>query len=252
MTEAINQRTLREVGERLAAVRARVEAACARAGRDPAEVCIVGASKRQPLERIAAAICAGLEQLGENYVQEARDKRNALEALLEAHYGADGAPQPRWRLIGHLQSNKAAAAVRVFDTVDTLERVKLAKAISRRALEEGRPMEVLIQANLSGEPQKAGCSADELPALLAACASLEGLSITGLMTVPAATPDPEGARATFARLRELRDTLSREPGGEALRELSMGMSADFEVAIEEGASLIRVGTAIFGERAPAA
>jgi pyridoxal phosphate enzyme (YggS family) len=251
VSATIDSTVLREGAERFAAVRERIDAACGRAGRDPSEVALIGASKRQSLERIAAAVCAGLDQLGENYVQEARDKREALASLLEAHCGEGAAPRPLWRLIGNLQSNKAGTAAGVFDAVDTVDRLKLAKALSRRALDEHGPMDVLLQVNLSGETTKAGCGEDELPGLLAGCAPLEGVRVVGLMTVPAATPDPEGARAPFARLRELRDTLSREPGGEALRELSMGMSADFEVAIEEGATLIRVGTALFGGRPPA-
>jgi hypothetical protein len=250
VSSTIDRDILREVSERLETVRERVDAACARAHRDASAVSIIGASKRQPLERIAAAICAGLQQLGENYVQEARDKREAVTALVEAECGAEAAARVRWRLIGHLQSNKAGAAARVFDTVDTVERPKLAHALSRRALEAGHRLDALIQVNLSGESQKAGCREDEVAALLAACAPLEGLRIVGLMTVPAASPEPEASRAPFAHLRELRDTLCGEPGGEALKELSMGMSADFEIAVEEGASLIRVGTALFGGRPP--
>ena len=231
------------VAERLAALRERIAAAARRAGRDPAEVTLVGVTKRVPAERVAEALRAGLDVLGENYVQEARAKDEALRALL-----GPAAPRPRWRLIGRLQRNKARDAVALFDAVETVDRADLALELDRRAAAAGRSLEVLLQVNLSREPQKGGAAEEELPALLAACAGLPQLRVAGLMTVPAAGPDPEASRPAFARLRALAAELRDAPGGAGLRALSMGMSADFEVAIEEGATLVRIGTALFGPR----
>ncbi len=241
---------------RLSDIRSRMGAACARAGRDPAEVLLVGASKRQPLARLAATLVAAADEplpggleFGENYVQEARDKREGLAAWLTEQPKPPALP--RLRLIGNLQRNKAKLATEVFSAVDTVDRPALAEALSRRAIGQHAILPICIQVNLSGEAQKSGCLEDALPELVDACAPLEGIVLRGLMTVPAATPDPESARPTFARLRSLRDTLCDAPGAEQLVDLSMGMSGDFEVAIEEGATIIRVGTALFGER-PAA
>jgi hypothetical protein len=228
-----------DAAARLAAVRERIAAAARRAGRDPAGVTLVGVSKRVPAERVAAAVAAGLTDAGESFVQEARAKLPAIAAL-----GA----RPRWHLVGRLQRNKARDAVRLFDCIHGVDRAELAEELSRRAQAEGRRVEVLLQVNLTGEPQKGGAPADALPALVAACAALPGLALRGLMTVPAADADPEAARPVFAALRALRDRLLDAPGGEDLRELSMGMSHDFEVAIEEGATMVRVGTALFGAR----
>ena len=236
-----------DVRRRVADVRRRLEQACARAGRDPGELTLVGVSKRQDPARIAAAIRAGIRELGENYVQELRDKLPHVQRLLEGHH-----PPPRWRMVGHLQRNKARHAIELFDAVDTLDRESLALELDRRIANAGlrQPLEVCLQVNLSGESQKGGVGEEELPALLEACAPLEHLRVVGLMTIPAATRDPEETRLVFARLRQLRDTLARRPGGTALRELSMGMSSDFELAVEEGATLVRVGTALFGPRDP--
>jgi len=206
-------------------------------------VLLVGASKRQPPERVAAAVRAGVGHLGENFAQEARDKRDAVHALL-----GEEAASPRWHMIGRLQRNKAALALRVFDCIESVDRPELARALDRRASAAGIRLEVLLQVDVSGEAQKAGAPPDALPALLAACAALPALDVRGLMAIPAAPASAEDARPAFARLRALRDTLSREPGGEALRELSMGMSGDFQVAVEEGATRVRIGTALFGER----
>jgi pyridoxal phosphate enzyme (YggS family) len=224
---------------RLAAVRSRIEAAARRAGRDAREITLVGVSKRMPAERIAEAARAGLTCIGENYVQEAREKRAAL---------ADCPQALRWHLIGNLQRNKARDAVALFDVIETVDRAALAEELDRRTAAAGRTLEILLQVNVSGEPQKAGARPQDVAALLAACAALPHLRVTGLMTVPEAADDAEATRPAFARLRALRDALRAAPGGQNLRDLSMGMSADFEVAIEEGATLVRVGTALFGPR----
>lgn len=226
---------------RLASVRARIAAAARRAGRDPDAITLVGVTKRMPAEHVAEAARAGLGFVGENYVREAREKRAALARCPEAQ-------TLRWHLIGNLQRNKARDAVALFDVIETVDRVELANEIDRRAAESGRTLEVLLQVNVSGEPQKAGASPSDTPALLAACEALRHLRVTGLMTVPEIASDPEATRPAFARLRALRDALRERPEGAHLRELSMGMSADFEVAVEEGATLVRVGTALFGSR----
>ncbi len=236
----------RAVTERVAAIRDRIGEAARRAGRDPDEITVLGVCKRQPIERIAAAVRAGIDELGENYVQEAQRVRAALEPVL----GADVEP-PRWCLVGGLQRNKARAAVDIFDRIETVDRASLAAELDKRMRSrrpEAVPLPVLIQVNLSREPQKGGVVEEELEALIAACADLRGIQLTGLMTIPAATDDPERRRPDFARLRELRDRWAGSPGCEALHDLSMGMSADFEIAIAEGATRVRIGTALFGER----
>jgi pyridoxal phosphate enzyme (YggS family) len=236
---------LEAAAARLAAVQARIESACRRSGRDPGQVTVVGACKRQPLHRIAAAVLAGVGELGANYVQEARDVQPALEALLEPHRVAP----PRWRMIGHLQRNKVRTAVGLFDAIDTVDRAAVAEEIEKRAAPLGRTIDVCLQIDLSGESTKSGAPAEAARGLLEACAALPHVRVVGLMTMPAA--DPERARAAFARLRGLRDTLREAPGGECLDVLSMGMSGDLETAVEEGATHVRIGTALFGERAPA-
>ncbi len=231
------------IRQRLDAVRARVCAAVERVGRKPEEVVLVGVSKRKTARELAAALRAGLAHVGENYVQEAVAKIPETLAILEG----EGTPPPRWHFIGQLQRNKARQAVRWFDVIETVDRERLGVELDRRAQALGRPLEVLLQVDLSGEPQKGGVAPEALPALLEASRAWSALRVTGLMGVPAAG-GPEASRPAFSRLRALRDQLRDLPGAEHLRELSMGMSADFEVAIEEGATIIRVGTAIFGPR----
>lgn len=232
------------IAARLASVQARVNAAAARAGRDPSDVTLLGASKYQSPDKIAAAIRAGLRCCGENYVQEAREKLPLVRAAL----ATDQADAVRWHMIGALQRNKARDAVQLFDVIETVDRTSLAREIDKRAHTQERTIEILLQVNLSKEPQKAGIAEADLAALLTECAPLANLQVIGLMTIPAPHPEPEGNRPTFARLRTLRDTLRDSPGGGSLRELSMGMSRDFEIAIEEGATLVRVGQDLFGPR----
>jgi pyridoxal phosphate enzyme (YggS family) len=187
---------------------------------------------------------AGIRHIGENYVQECLPK---ISEVLEILHG-EGVPAPRWHFIGRLQRNKARQVAPVFDVVETVDRTALGAALDRRAEQAGRTLDVLLQTNVSGEPQKGGVEPALLPDLLAAGRDWRHLRVVGLMAVPAAAEDPEASREEFARLRSLRDRLFGTDGGEALRELSMGMSQDFEVAIEEGATIIRVGTALFGPR----
>ena len=234
------------IAERLREVQARITAAAERSGRRPEEIVLLGAAKYQTPEAVVASIRAGLRHLGENYVQEADAKRALVQSQFET--SASLVNDVRWHMIGALQRNKVRLAVTLFDVIETLDRQSLALEIEKRARTAGRQIDAFVQVNLSREEQKAGISEEELPALLESCAPLEHLRITGLMTIPAPSPNPEDSRGDFARLRELRDDLAKAPGGDALRELSMGMSKDFEIAIEEGATVVRVGRDIFGER----
>jgi hypothetical protein len=231
--------------EALAALRARVRAAAARTGRDPQQVTLLGVAKAAPSARVAAAVRAGLTDVAENYLQEATARRAELtQSLAET-----GTALPRWHFIGRLQRNKARAVAQLFDTVHTLDRSELAETLERHAAGLGRSLDALIQVNTSGEAQKGGVPPGRVRELLAASHAWPHLRITGLMAIPAASDDPERTRPAFAMLRALRDSLRADHP--ALTELSMGMSSDFEVAIEEGATIIRVGTALFGPRGPA-
>ena len=232
---------------RYAAVQSRISAAAERAGRDPSEITLVGIAKKQPLERTLAAIVAGVRVLGQSYVQESRRVQPEIEAALAAD-PATAALRIEWHMVGRLQRNKAALAARLFDVVESVDRPELADALARRAESERNPLDVYLQVSLCGEPQKGGCDADDLPALVRHVLERPSLRLAGLMTVPAGNADPEQSRPAFRRLRELRAELLRDDPTLAPLGLSMGMSGDFEVAIEEGATLVRVGTALFGER----
>ncbi len=213
-------------------------AACARVDRDPAGVKLIGVSKMVPIERIREGVEAGLKSLGENYVQEALEK---IEALREF--------QISWHFIGHLQSNKAKMVVEGFDLIHTVDRKSLAKELNRRARQQDKIIPVLLQVNVGQEETKSGTSSEEVGALFQYVSSLDALKVKGLMTLPPYLEDPEEVRPYFRQLRNLLDQLQQQASSpEDLTELSMGMSHDFEVAIEEGATLIRVGTALFGER----
>jgi hypothetical protein len=233
-----------QVGARLREVEARVAAAAARVGRSPGEVQLVGVAKQVAAETVALAVAAGLAHVGESYVNEAREKLPKVSALLDRQ----GLAWPRWHFIGRLQRNKARSVATAFDCLHSLDRPELGDALERHAAAAGRRIDALVQVDLAGEPQKGGLPPDAVPALLAASARWPALRLVGLMTIPPAAADPEQSRPAFAGLRALRDALRGAPGSAALRELSMGMSGDFEVAIEEGATIIRVGTAIFGPR----
>jgi pyridoxal phosphate enzyme (YggS family) len=226
------------IADNLRRVRDRVEAAARRAGRRVQEIRLVGVCKGIDVERIRAATAAGLSELGENYVQEAREKIEALGA------GAT------WHLVGHLQTNKAAAAVSLFDMIQTVDSVKLARAISRRCQQAGKTMPVLLEVNTSGEGSKFGMRPDELRAAAEDVAGLPAIAVQGLMTIGRLAAGPEDARPDFRLLASLASQAEGWGiGGFEMKWLSMGMTADFEVAIEEGANLVRVGTGIFGPRA---
>ena len=227
-----------EVSEKIGRIRERIAAAAARAGRNPAEVRIMGVTKTVSDERIREAIAAGIEVIGENYVQEAKRKIELLGKSVE------------WHLIGHLQTNKAKYAVRLFDMIHSVNRMSLAEELNRRAAAAGIFCRILIEVNLGGEESKSGAPPDEAPGLIRAIAAgMPNLSIQGLMTMAPWYDDPEKARPCFAGLRALRDRIiSENIPNIAMRELSMGMTDDFEVAVEEGATIVRIGRAIFGER----
>jgi pyridoxal phosphate enzyme (YggS family) len=232
------------VAARLAAVRARVARAAERAGRRAEEIEIVGVAKRHPAAAVVEAVRAGLRSAGESYAQEAEAKIPEVARLL----AAAGLGPPRWHFVGRLQRNKARHVARLVDVVESVDSVELGAELDRRAAAAGRRLAVLFQVNLSGEAQKAGVAPEGLPALLEASGAWASLDPLGLMTLPAAAADPEAARPVFARLRELLERTPPTPRGVRMRELSMGMSGDFEVAVEEGATIVRVGTAIFGPR----
>jgi len=214
-----------------------VAGAAERAGRDPATVQVIAVSKTKPVTLIEQVIAAGARQLGENYVQEAAGKIGQVTAPV------------RWHLIGHLQRNKAARAVELFDVIQTLDSVALGRALARHGERRGRPVHVLIEVNVGGERTKSGVVPAAVEAVLEALAAERWLQIDGLMTVPPPAIVAEVARPHFRALRALRDRLvARAAANAPLRELSMGMSDDFEVAIEEGATMVRIGRAIFGER----
>jgi len=222
------------IRERLTAVRRRIEAAAGRSGRAAESVTLVAVSKTMPVEAVRAAVAAGATILGENRVQEARDKIEALAGAAE------------WHLIGHLQTNKAKLAVGLFDRIHSLDSIRLAHELERHACEAGRRVRCLVQVNVGGEEQKNGASESEVRPLLEAASRLPHLLVEGLMAIPPFLSDAEAVRPFFRRLRVLREELASD--GFVLPDLSMGMTQDFEVAIEEGATLVRVGTAIFGPR----
>jgi PLP dependent protein len=228
-----------EITANLVEVKARVATAAFRAARDPREIKLVAVSKTHPTEVLRQAIRAGLTIFGENKVQEAENK---IEQI-----GRDAA---KWHLIGHLQSNKARRAVQLFDVIHSLHSFELAERLERICEEEGRShLPVFVQVDLAGEATKSGIAENDFRGLAEYLRGLERLSFDGLMVLPPYYNDPEATRPFFIRLRELRDELANEGFFQGRHgELSMGMSHDFEVAIEEGATIVRVGTAIFGER----
>ena len=216
------------IAENLRRVRERIDAAARSAGRDPSEVRLICVTKGITAQRIREAVAAGVREIGENRVQEAEEKRWDL------------GPGLKWHLIGRLQSNKAKLAAQLFDVIHSADSLDLVEELEKRA---GRKLEVLIQVNVSGEATKGGCRPEEAAKLAEAVLKCKNLRWSGLMTMAPYSEDPESARPVFRKLRELRDKL-----GNPKLDLSMGMSGDFEAAVREGATMVRVGTAIFGER----
>lgn len=227
------------IADRVAAVRDRIARAASRARRTPAEVTLVAVSKTQPADAVREAFAAGVRHFGENRVQEAEPKVAALAGLR-----GDGL---RWHLVGHLQANKARAAVTLFDRIDSVDDVRLGGRLEKAAEEQGKPLPVLVQVKLGEEETKAGLDEEHLFPALEALRGSKRLRLEGLMILPPYADDPERVRPFFRRLRELRDDAAAR-GLLLGAELSMGMSHDLEVAVEEGATMVRVGTAIFGAR----
>ncbi|MGB9737552.1 YggS family pyridoxal phosphate-dependent enzyme [Chloroflexus sp.] len=237
------------LSRRLAAVREQIAVAAAAAGRRVDEIQLIAVSKTHPPEVVAAAVAAGVSDLGENRVQEAQQKIAALTHLQ---------PHPRWHLIGHLQRNKAKLAVSLFDLIHSVDSLRLAEALDRHARELDRRMPILLQVNVSGEASKEGfwlpggitndAAYRELLPAIEAILALPALEVCGLMTIAPIVDHPDAARPYFAALRALRDDLARRYPQASWRELSMGMSDDLSAAIAEGATMVRIGRAIFGKR----
>ena len=208
-------------------IKERIAKACQKAKRSPDEVTLVAVSKTRPAEAIETAFEAGQNDFGENRVQEAEEKLVSLSHI-----------KPTWHLIGHLQTNKVKSAVKLFDIIHSVDSIKLVRAISKQA---DRPIQVLLQVNVAGEESKGGFTAEELPQALNAISELSNIEVAGLMTMAPIVGDQEEARPVFSKLKQLRDSLG-------LKHLSRGMTDDYEVAIEEGSTMVRIGRAIFGPR----
>lgn len=240
MTTYTTANTIDEFRRHLADVHARIVAACARVGRDPASVRLLPVSKTVPEARIRNAYAAGCHTLGENKVQEAHRKWQALSDL----------PDLRWAVIGHLQTNKAKLVAEFASEFQTLDSLRVAEALDRRLQAEGRALDVLVQVNTSNEASKFGLAPEEVTAFVKKLPAYSALRVRGLMTLALFSDDAAKVRPCFVRLRELRDRLRQTaPDGMTFDDLSMGMSGDFELAIEEGSTTVRVGQAIFGARA---
>ena len=231
-------RTAEDIARNVAAVRARIAAACMRVGRDPAEVRLLPVSKTVEEARIRMAYAAGLRSFGENKVQEAREKAEAMADLGIA-----------WSVIGHLQTNKAKYVARFAAEFHALDSLKVAAALDRRLQSDGRSLDIFVQIDSSGEASKYGLAPEDAPAFLRELPAFTALMVRGLMTLAVFSADADRVRACFRLMRNLRDRLREDaPDGVALSEISMGMSGDYEIAIEEGATVVRVGQAIFGAR----
>jgi len=227
------------VAANLSRLREELDRAAERAGRDPASIMLLAVSKTRPAADVAAAARAGAAHFGENYVQELVDKHAAL---------ADSGLDLHWHFIGHLQRNKVRFLTPFCALIESVDSVRLAEEISHRALAAQRMQPVLLQADLAGEETKFGCPEEDVPALAEALAGLPGLAWQGLMAIPPLAQDPEQSRPYYRRLRELRAQLAAHYPAQDLSHLSMGMSHDYVVAVEEGATIVRIGTAVFGPR----
>ena len=228
---------MNDIRSSLEKIKGRIAAAAQRSGRDPSDILLLAISKTHPPETVALAAQAGQVHFGENRVQESLEKVPHLPGHLI------------WHLVGHLQSNKAKYCPDLFSWIHSIDSVSLGREVARRYREKGRTCRILIQVSVSGEAAKSGCDPGQTGEILGALLEEEGIEPVGFMTMPPFDPDPETARPYFAALRGLRDDLVKKGfPGESLKELSMGMTGDFEVAVEEGATIVRIGTAIFGAR----
>ncbi|MFH2013254.1 MAG: YggS family pyridoxal phosphate-dependent enzyme [Pseudomonadota bacterium] len=226
-----------QIADNLLSVKDRIEKAALRAGRNPDEVKLVVVSKTVGVEKVREAISAGATILGESYVQEAKEKIEEIGREVQ------------WHMIGHLQTNKVKQTINLFDMIHSVDRISLAEEIDKRTKQSGKRISVLIQVNISREATKSGIERDRAISLVSEIANFTNIKVEGLMTMPPYFADPEDARPYFKALRGLKEKIEFE-GFEnvSMKELSMGMSNDFEIAVEEGATIVRVGTAIFGER----
>ncbi len=224
-----------DIAENLSQIQERIKQACARSGRSPRDVTLVGVAKNQPPEKIRAAADLGVRHFGENRVQEAKIKSQECPAGLD------------WHMIGHLQSNKCRDAVHLFEMIESIDSRHLAENVNRAAEREGKTMPILLQVNVAGEASKFGYTPEQIREDLLIINQLPAIEIHGLMTIAPYTTTPERVRPCFKRLRELKTDLEQQLGA-PLPHLSMGMSGDFETAIEEGATLVRIGTLLFGSR----
>ena len=225
------------IRDNLTRIQDQISAAAERSGRSPHAICLAAVSKTQPVERILEAIEAGVTDIGENRVQEARSKYNQVNCPV------------RWHLVGHLQTNKVKQALQMFDLIHSVDSLKLLAEIDRRSTQLNQRADVLIQVNTSDEPSKFGIAPDQAPDLIEKSLAYTHVQIKGLMTIGAFLPDPEAVRPSFARLRQLKERIvCQQFPNVDMKYLSMGMTNDFEAAIEEGANLVRIGTAIFGKR----
>jgi len=234
-----------QIRENLLKVMERIEKAAQTVGRDPAEIKLVAVSKTVEAARVKEAIEAGVSILGENYVQEAQKKIEEIGRPACTERFGEGRPVA-WHFIGHLQSNKAKYAVRLFDMIHSVDSLTLAEELNRRAEQVGQVAKVMIEVNISGEATKFGTDEEKVLSIVRGILNLSHLSLEGLMTMPPYFDLSEMSRPYYTKLRALKERMVRE--GIPMKELSMGMSNDFEIAIEEGATYVRVGTAIFGER----
>ncbi len=231
------------ISEQLVDVREKITAAAGRAGRDPAEIRLIAVAKGQPVEKVMEAVQAGVTDIGENYAQEMLEHQEALRLASLAQ------DQLRWHFIGHLQRNKVKQIIGLVSLIHSVDSIDLAREIDRRAAALDKVQEILIEINLGSEDSKSGIDPEKAPELIRELSPMGHLTLKGLMALPPFLPDPEAVRPYFVRLRQIRDAINagnvyKTP----LTELSMGMTHDFEVAIEEGATIVRVGTGIFGER----
>jgi len=226
----------RGLADRLESVKERIRAAAARSGRSAESVRLLAVTKGFPAETVRQAMALGLREFAENRVQEAEKKIAAVE------------PRPRWHLVGHLQTNKARRAVHLFDAIHSIDTIPLAREVSRRAMEAGKPIPCLVEVNTSGEASKFGVPPEGTLALVREASACEGIVIVGLMTIGPLSGGPEGARSAFRLLAKVRERGLDQGLLTESAELSMGMSDDFEIAIEEGATTVRIGTLIFGGR----
>lgn len=225
------------ISERLEEIRIRIEKAALRAGRDPRDIRLIAVSKTKPVSMIREAVAADVTDFGENYIQEAREKIPQIAGPI------------RWHFIGHLQKNKAKYAAALFEWIHTVDRVEIADVLNRRAQLENRQLKVLIEVNVGEETTKSGVDEHNLIPLAGHISDLPNLSLNGLMVIPPLTDDPEEARGYFIKTRHLAEQVEAQHiPNVSMGELSMGMTSDFEVAIEEGATMVRIGTAIFGAR----